>query len=77
VASPLTELAEPNGFRRLSRLVLVTMPALRTGWLSRSGRYYAWAIALFYAGLLAFTTVRGVSDTLVSIVTRAFWRQWR
>jgi ABC-type transport system involved in multi-copper enzyme maturation permease subunit len=39
--------------------------------MSRSGRYYAWAIALFYAGLLALTTFQGVADTAISIVTLA------
>lgn len=68
MASPLAELAAPDGLRRLSRLVLLTMPALRSGWLARSGRIYAWVIAVFYAGLLVFVTTRGSADSASSVL---------
>jgi hypothetical protein len=53
------------------------MPVLRAGWLSRSGRYYAWAIALFYAVLVAMMARRGDMPSVFAAASLALaWISW-
>src|SRR5262245_13220551 len=47
------------------------MPAVRSGWLSRSGRYYAWVIAVFYAALLGIVRYRGADGVAMLVVRLA------
>jgi hypothetical protein len=61
---------EPADAGRLWALSTLSLRSVRTGWLARTGRTYAWSIALCYAVLIAFVP-RGEPETAAGLVMAA------